>query len=333
MEPAEFHAAQLVRTETAAAQAAAAWRTLDSADDWPKIATRVAALTTLAQRDSASAAAAFAQDSIGAGVGTLDPRMFSGAAVDLNNLVCLPLDSYLVGAVVHTRSLYGSGMTDSETLQAGESHLRGLVRTQVADAARNALGTAIASTPKAYFYRVVQPPCCQRCAVLRDVTFAWNSAFSRHKNCDCMAGPVLSEEQAKFSRVEPSDVRDLTIAQREAIADGADMNQVINAQRGVKVTEVGGKRVKLTTEGTTKRSWNAYVQKELARQRGEDLALTTQQVGRRGAVANYTVSRVKPRLTPEAIYQFATTREEAVRLLARNGYIVGDLETVARLAA
>ena len=74
------------------------------------------------------------------------------------------------------------------------------------------------------------------------------------------------------------------------------------------------------------------MQREIARQRGEDLAYTTTQVGRRGAVKNYTASRLKPRLTPEAIYQYSTTREEAIRLLARNGYISGSLKDVARLA-
>lgn len=332
MEATEFHAAQLVRTETAAARAATAWRTLDTADGWPSIASRVATITTGAQLASARAALAFAGDSIGPGVGTVEPQAFAGVAADMDNLVYLPLDSYLYGATVHARSLYGTG-SDQEIMRAGEDRLRLLVRSQVADAARNALGTAIASTPKAHYYRVIQPPCCQRCAVLRNVTFAWNSAFSRHARCDCMAGPLLSSEQAQYSHIEPDDVRDLTRAQRTAIADGADMNQVINAQRGIKVVKVAGGQVKLTTEGTTKRGWYAHVQKELAAQRRETLTWTTQNVGRRGAVKNYTVSRLQPRLTPEAIYQFSTTREEAVRLLARNGYIVGDLKDIARLAA
>lgn len=333
MDSAEFHAAQLVRTETTAAAAGAAWRTLSGAGDWPQIATRVALLTINGQLDSAAAGVQYAREALGDGVGQIAPGALAGAATDVDALVYRPLGSYLEGAAVAARSLYGSGLTDVQVMKAGEDQLRLLVRTQVAEAARMAIGLAVATTPKARYYRMVQPPCCQRCALLRDSIFAWNSAFSRHPRCDCMLGPVLTESQAKFAQVDPPDVTDLSAAQRLAIADGADMNQVINAQRGLKLEKVAGRMVKLTTEGTTKRGWYAYVQRELAAQRGELVQYTTEQVGRRGAVSNYTVSRVKPRLTPEAIYQFSSTREEAIRLLARNGYIVGDLKDVARLAA
>lgn len=308
---------------------------MDTLDDWPSIARRMVIITTAGQLGSAKQAAQYVTSNVGSGVGTINPLAFASVASDLDNLVYEPLDSYLYGAVAHARSLYGSGLSDAEIMKSGSDRLALLVRSQVADAARNAIGALIASTPRAHFYRVIQPPCCMRCALLRDQTFAWNSTFRRHPRCDCMQGPILSEDQAKFSHVEPGDVTDLTIAQRKAIADGADMNQVINAKRAgaVQRVDIGGRMVKITTEGTTKRSWNAYVQKEIARQKGEDLKYTTEQVGRRGAVASYTVSRVKPRLTPEAIYQFAGTREEAVRLLARNGYIVGDLNDVLRLAS
>ena len=42
--------------------------------------------------------------------------------------------------------------------------------------------------------------------------------------------------------------------------------------------------------------------------------------------------RTGPRPTPEAIYKFAPSREEAIKLLAANGYIVADLSKVARMA-
>ena len=59
---------------------------------------------------------------------------------------------------------------------------------------------------------------------------------------------------------------------------------------------------------------------------------TATSAGRRGYVKNYVVRRTGPRPTPEAIYKFASSREEAVRLLAANGYIVADLSKVARMA-
>ena len=88
----------------------------------------------------------------------------------------------------------------------------------------------------------------------------------------------------------------------------------------------------MTSEGTTRQGWASYVEREVAKQRGEIAKETATSVGPRGFVDNYVVRRTAPRLTPEAIYRVSATREEAVRLLAKNGYIVGPLEDVARLA-
>lgn len=309
---------------------------MDTLDDWDSIANRLVLITSAGQLGSAKSATEYVQSNVGQAAGTLDPRMLSGVATDVDNLVYQPLDSYLYGSVAYARGFYGSGMTDTEVMAAGENRLRILVRSQVADAARNAIGTLIAATPKARWYRVIAPPCCQRCAVFAGEEFAWSSSFRRHPRCDCLQGPILSDDKSKITAgVDVDDITDLTKAQRRAIKDGADINQVINAKRAgqVKKIKIGGETVTVTTEGTTKRGWYTYVQREIAAQKGE--ALVEWDVTRvdkaRGAVKNYTVSRLKPRLTPEAIYQFSTSREEAVRLLARNGYL-SDLKESARLA-
>lgn len=327
VQPSEFQAEQLRRSALASARVAALWRKMGPVDNWSSIAGQAAAVVTTAQLASARGASSFAASRIGAGVGEIQPEAFAGAATDVDNLVYLPLDSYLYSAVVHTRESYGPGVSDANALTAGESWLRGLVQSQVADAARNVLGAAVAKTPRSRFYRVISPPCCQRCAQWAGEVFAWNSTFSRHPRCDCMQGPILEGERPQGADIALDDIRGLSQAQRQAIEDGADLNAVVNAQRGiVRRTLADSSTVKLTTEGTTKRGWYSYVQRDLARQRGEAVTWTATQVRGR------TVSRLNPRLTPEAIYQFSSSREEAVRLLARNGYINASLADIRRLA-
>lgn len=306
-----------------------------SLDEWDLIVNGLTLTVAAIQVESAQAASDYMATLIGSPVSPVNPRAFAGSAVtaDPEGLASSPLSSYLYGAVVHARGLYGSGADDAQIAEAGEAWLSMLVRTQVADAARMATATAVVATPKAHWYRVIQPPCCQRCAVLRDRTFAWNSTFQRHPRCDCMVGGLVTDSDPPPSGIELDDIRDLTKAQREAVSMGADLNQVINARRGTYTRTINGKSVQFTTEGTTKRGFYARVRSEIDRQRGEVAAWIESNAGRRGAVANYTVRRTsKSRLTPEAIRKYATSREEAVRLLAANGYILGDPTAIAQMA-
>ena len=176
---------------------------------------------------------------------------------------------------------------------------------------------------------MVNPPCCQRCAVLAGKHFKWNQGFQRHPRCDCRHIPFAESDPFDPGiHIGPDDVKDLTKAQRMAIDDGADMNQVINSRRAGSRRGLGMS----TTEGTTLSGWASQVRRELARQRGEVAKETSTKVGRRGYVQNYVVRRTGARPTPEAIYRFAESREEAIKLLAANGYIVADMSTIARLA-
>jgi hypothetical protein len=89
-------------------------------------------------------------------------------------------------------------------------------------------------------------------------------------------------------------------ADEQAIRDGADMVEIVNATRGTSApgitnaltTEVFGRTVKATTYGTTKRAaWRKANPTRLVR------------------------------LRPESIYKFAKDREDAIRLLRLYGYI------------
>lgn len=182
-------------------------------------------------------------------------------------------------------------------LAAGQSLLEGIVQTQVADAGR--LGTSlrtVASPKVAGYIREVSGGACSRCLVLAGRWYRWNSGFLRHPRCQCVHVPV-GQAQGKqmvtdvgdaFRSMTPAQqTRIFTAAGAQAIRDGADINQVVNARRGVSVAG------RTTREGTTSRG--------LAGMRLQGRA----------------------RLMPEQIYaQAHGNRDLALQMLRQHGYLI-----------
>ena len=254
------------------------------------------------------------------------PEAFGGW-VESDRGFAVPLDKALAAPVIHARMASGS---KSEMLLAGRAMLETLARTAVTDASRHAVyaqGYATRNTVAAWYD---PPPYCQRCAILIGKRVKIGTQFARHPNCDGQVEIMSERDHAEMPTVELDDISDLTDAQRRAVDDGADLNKVVNAYRNSRMS------AKWTTEGTTRRGWASYVDREIARLRSTVARETATQVGRRGAVANYTVRRTGIRPTPGAIYDYADrhglSREETVRILHRSGYVVGNLREVARLA-
>lgn len=113
---------------------------------------------------------------------------------------------------------------------------------------------------------------------------------------------------------EAEQNRIFTNAGAEAIRNGADINQVVNARRGMRTAQIGGRDVLVTLEGTTRRGW-AYRHLTPANQRSADIRL---------AGERYRRTR-RPRLMPETIQQVAKDREDYLRLLRANGYLLPTL--------
>lgn len=219
------------------------------------------------------------------------------------------------------------GKSLSEQMAAGQAWLDLMVHRQVTDAARSASSVAITATARTGYVRFVSPPCCQRCAVLAGKFFRFNTGFQRHFRCDCIHRPTSSREprEGYTDTVSTDQIHDLTDAQRKAIDDGADLNQVVNAYRS---RLSGLDKMMTTTEGTTKRGYASYIQRAVDRARGQATKATvSRSAGRRN------VTRTQARPTPERIYQIAQTREEAVKMLTRYGYVVGDIGKIARSVA
>lgn len=170
-----------------------------------------------------------------------------------------------------------------------ERHVQQLVESEVADAARTAAQVEMNAQPGFDKYvRLLVPPSCKRCVVLAGREYDQFEAFDRHERCDCVHVPVASLDEAlqrglvRDGRelVERGQVRGLSKADTQAILDGADVGQVVNATRGTRQpgitnalnAEVFGRRVKATTYGTTKRAaWRKANPSKLVRLRPESI--------------------------------------------------------------
>ena len=224
------------------------------------------------------------------------------------------------------------------------SHFDTIVRTQLADVARQSSVIANAVRPQADRYvRVVNMPACSRCVILAGREYRSDVAFQRHPRCDCTMAPSASDTAgdatadpaqafdfykpaAELDRLHP----DLTVKMRQeagiysqedvftkagaqAIRDGADMAQVVNARRGMTTAQVGGRTIRSTREGVTRRGHGYQAMKERGQYGvGKDY---------REHGARYFRTR-SSRLMPETIYAVATSDADALRLLHLYGYVM-----------
>ena len=180
--------------------------------------------------------------------------------------------------------------------------LEQLLLSEVADAGRTASQVEFVSRPDWQNYvRMLTPPSCARCAILAGRIYRDLDAFKRHPGCDCVMVPVQNWQTAHDEGLvsspkrafENGDIRGLSQADARAVADGADLQKVVNATRGIQKVDMFGRTgVKVTTGATTKRAaWRKANPSRLVR------------------------------LRPESIYEFAKDREDAIRLLRLYGYI------------
>ena len=289
------------------------WRRLDPDNldrSWLSLAPRLFVLVSTAQRTGADRAVRYVPtvlDEQGIDsdpLGEIRTGPLVGVASDGR-----PLDSLLYQPIIHTKQLIGEGATATAALKSGLASLQAIVQTQVVDAARAGAGLGVAVRPKVGYVRQLVTPSCARCVVLAGKYYRWNKGFDRHPLCDCTHIPSIEDRAGDYTTdprlaIEQGQVRGLSRADTKAILeDGADVGQVINAKRGLKP---GG----ITTEGTTRR---AFAGRRM-RESGDTF---------RGATSTRYRRTTGARLTPDAIYrQAAGSREEAIRLLRRYGYVV-----------
>jgi hypothetical protein len=218
----------------------------------------------------------------------VDPRGFAGVAADGRSL-----SGMLYSPVTDVKALIGGGMSVRQALSSGSNSLDRLVQTAVADASRQAASVDIATRPQVGYVRMLNPPSCGSCVILAGRFYRWNSGFLRHPKCDCIHSPAKGSQALKseglvddpyeyFNGLSEKDQNNIFgKGKAQAIRDGGDIFRVQNSYRG--------KDGLFTAEGTGKRGFARDLKGQ--------------------------------RLTPEGIYKQAKTREEAVALLERHGYV------------
>jgi hypothetical protein len=215
------------------------WRGMSQDFDasWSRIAPSLTALTAGAQLAASTAGVQYVP-AVLAETGQPDepqaavrPQAFSGVASDGRSLTGL-----LEGSVVAAKRAVARGADGGDALAAGQRWLEQALQSAVSDAARDASQAAVAVRPRMQWVRVVNPPCCSRCAVLAGKVFGWNASFPRHPRCDCLALPVTVGNADSYltkpdELVRRGLVHDLTADQRQRLDGGADLVKVLNESR------------------------------------------------------------------------------------------------------
>ena len=269
------------------------WRLIDPsriAASWGSLLPQALAVLGTSQATAAAAAGTYVDDALEAqgaapeAAGRIVVGAFAGIASDGR-----PLASLLLQPSITTLRQIEQGLSPARALAMGRFTLDMITRTQVADAGRTAVGTAIAVRLEVRGYvRMVVGKTCARCLILAGRRYEWNQGFRRHPRCDCrhipvaddVPGDVATDPGAYFAALDREEQDDLLGKDgAEAVRAGADMAAVVNARRGMHTADDGRK---YTREAATRR---------------------------------------RLRMMPEQIFREARDRDDAIRLLRLHGYI------------
>lgn len=307
---------QRTQEATADQAASAVTRVWDQVDptaigpSWAELVPRATTILAASQLAAALGATEYLDELLGMAapaLSTVATGALSGIASDGRDLPTL-----LLQPGITTRTLIQRGVPPGRALASGRLQLHTIATTQTADAARAAEQLGMAVRPRVVAYtRVVQAKGCSRCMILAGREYSWSTGFLRHPRCKCTMRPLRSGERVE-GHDDPRDLfNGLTRDEQdrrfgkhaaEAIREGADMAQVVNARRGMSTPSHGGP-ARYTTEGTTRRGYA-----------GRRLGNLTQRDGR-------YVRSATPRLMPDAIIRDARDREHALELLYEHGYL------------
>lgn len=312
----KHYRAMLRLQRSARAAAAVAWSSLSAAylsESWDSVSPALVRAVSRLQLDAATRGAGYGGNTLAdqglyeAPEAWVDPSSLAGVSSRGASL-----GAALYSAIPHTKDLIAGGMPERVALSRGREVLQMSAAAQVADAGRTAAGLDTFARPRVGYVRMLNPPSCSRCSVLAGRFYRNNEGFQRHPRCDCVHVPTTRTEAASSeglvhdpyayfeSLSESAQDKAFGKAQAQAIRDGADLFQVVNARRGMSYAGVSadgsrrGQKVAsdFTREGTTRRAlWGG-------------------------------VNRGSQRLTPDAIYAKGLPREATMDLLAANGYLL-----------
>lgn len=228
---AEQYDRQRARAAAAVVAARREWSLIGEDFDagWKRVGTRLATILAAAKLGAAQDGAAWVPyalaaqgQKVPAADGVINARAISRVSAQGEFL-----DGLLYGAVVHAKTAKVDNL--AARITAGRDFLDAVMQTEVQDAGRDATQVAMTARPHVGWVRIVNPPCCQRCAVLAGRIYSHSQGFQRHPRCDCQMQPSMSDNvNIAGVVIGPGDVKDLTAKQRQLIDDGADFNKVVN---------------------------------------------------------------------------------------------------------
>jgi hypothetical protein len=269
----------------------------------------------------------------------VNPDAFSGVASDGRDLATL----FALPGIITLKAI-ADGHPLQRAMAAGGALAELAAHTQIADAGRIADLTGMVGRGSPGYVRMVVGATCSRCIVLAGRWYRWNASFDRHPKCDCIgvpssenvAGDLSTDPKKIFASMSAAEQdKVFTQAGAQAIRDGADINQVVNARRGAAGLSPAGARL-TADEVKLLRGGRDVGHLETRDVFGHDLFVTTEGATTRGLAGQRLGAKVDgvknggryrsakaPRLMPESIYQIAgSDRAEAIRLLKRFGYII-----------
>ncbi|MER6942501.1 hypothetical protein ABT294_00635 [Nonomuraea sp. NPDC000554] len=270
-------------------------------ESWLAVLEAIVQVLTLGQRTSAAlaqpylSALAREQGISPLAAGVVNPAAFAGVAADGRDL-----RSLLMQPILRVLGLLAAGADDTLALNSGLASLVRILDTETVDAGRTAVGVGVVANRRYVSYvRMLTPPSCGRCIVLAGRQYAWSKGFARHPGCDCYHLPITADSPERLLVQSPREAfdamsreqqdRSFGKAAAEAIRDGADIGQVVNARRKGATYVAGGRQY--TREGTSRRG-------------------------------HYGAGR-DARPTSEQIYRDAAgDREQAISLLRRYRYLI-----------
>lgn len=317
-----YSAAQRAEIDSALLEISAQWRRIGPQFDtgWMLVGPYIAAAVSDSQRRIVERS----NDYIPAILEDTGQARFVEPEVDANTsaLVGLtgagyPISESLSAATIRAKEAVTSGATTPQALAAAGSWLAQSSMTILADTMRSADGLSRYSRNVGYV-RMVHGGACGRCVVQAGKWFRTNAGFLRHPRCRCTHIPASEDVGGSWQTNPDEYFHSLNTEQQiklmggkanaQAVLDGADINQVVNAYRkssGMQFAQASPVKVrngiKYTTEGTTRRGVAAQQQAGLRRN-----------------------GPLQMRVMPESIYRTATSREDALRQLKLYGWITDD---------
>jgi hypothetical protein len=285
-----------------------AWVQIDPAHlstSWREQLPRLTSSVSEVQEDATSAAVGYSAQTLAGRAeyefprAFADPSAFVGVLEDGGDL-----SAAMYMPVITTKQALAGGMTTRQALAVGRDRLDRIVAGAVRDSARGAASVDITARDGIGYTRMLNPPSCDRCAILAGRFYRWNTGFDRHPNCDCIhvAAKNTKALQDEGLLADPYDyfhslsleeqARIFGKSEARAIRDGADVYQVVNARRGMTKVGARGRQARWTYEGTSRHG----------------------NFGRRGLG--------RARRTVDEIYRTAGTRTRALRMLEEDGYII-----------